>query len=521
MAWREPKDPESNAADRGCSAVREELECIVRATQLSERPDRNKGNAMFKKILCGIAAIFALAWSVPRGSAVDITVDAVKRYQTIDGFGTCLISWEPAMARYYERPETARIYAEDLRFNILRCNLWGDGTIGPTEDLTKINYKDPVFASRDPRTPVFIKFAKAIKRINPDAKIIGTVWSPPAWMKENASITDTKSGAALRGDYRTEKGDELRNRVAKKYYPHFVKWMVEMAKYYAANGAPLYAISPANEPEFTQTFESCVWTSEDLVTVIAMLGAELDREGLSKIKIFGPESMTGFNWNGGPNARFDRMVRANPEAWKHFGIFASHGYTNGVTGEMGSESSAGYWSLIKDTGKPYWVTEGGTGEHSWPAAVGPKGVAAGLHNAFVAGNASAFVPWQFAENSRSEHNLMHLSGPTKKTHVVRHYSRYIPAGSARIGADPAYGGVLASAYALPKGQGVTIVLTNPGTEPQAVTVTLKGLARVKKLIEVRTSATEDSKSLPPVAVESEKARIELPGQSIVTLTTLE
>lgn len=474
---------------------------------------------MMGTLLACAAAACVAAGAVAQAPGREIAVDAAARYQTIDGFGTCLISWDDRMARYYEQPEVAKTYAGDLRFNILRCNLWGDGTIGPTEDWTRISCKDPAFAARDPRTPVFLKFARAIRQINPNVKVIGTVWSPPAWMKENARITDTKSDAALRGTYRTDKGDELQNRVKKQYYPHFVKWLVEMVKYYAANGVPLYAVSPANEPEFTQSFESCVWTTEDLVTILGMLGNQLEREGVGQVRIFGPESMTGFNWTGGPNARFVQAVQANRDAWKHFDIFASHGYTNGVNGELGQGSSAGFWSLIKDTGKPYWVTEGGTGEHTWPAAVGPKGVAAGLHNAFVAGHASAFVPWQFAENARSEHNLMHLSGPTKKTYVVRQYSRFIPAGSARIGAEPAYGEVLASAYAVQGG--VTVILTNPGEKDQAVTVTLKGLPQVKRLSAIRTSATEDSKVLEPVRVQAGNVQVTLPAQSITTLTTVE
>jgi glucuronoarabinoxylan endo-1,4-beta-xylanase len=459
--------------------------------------------------------------SAGQALAAEVTVDAGKRYQRIDGFGTCLISWDERMARYYERPEVAKTYAEELRFNILRCNLWGDGTLGPTADWTRISHKDPAFAARDPRTPVFLNFARAIKRINPHVRVVGTVWSPPAWMKENARITDTQSNAALQGTYRTNKGDELRNRVQRRYYPHFVKWMVEMAKYYAAHGVPLYAISPANEPEFTQTFESCVWSTDDLVSVIGMLGKALEREGLGNVRIFGPESMTGFNWTGGPNPRFVQAVQANPEAWKHFDIFASHGYSDGVKGELGQESAAGFWGLIRSTGKPYWVTEGGTGAHTWPAAVGSKGVAAGMHNAFVAGHASAFVPWQFAEDSYSEHNLMHLSGLTKKTHVVRHYSRFIPAGSIRIGADPAYGEVLASAYAVNGAKGVTVVLTNPGAREQAVGVTLKGLPQVRSLAAVRTSAAEDLRPLAPLKVEGGRLRVTLPAQSIVTLTTVE
>jgi O-glycosyl hydrolase len=235
-----------------------------------------------------------LGFETGRSNAAEITVDAGKKYQTIEGFGTCLISWLPAMDAFYKTPEASRTYADDLRFNFLRCNLWGDGTIPRTDDPARISHLDPAFAAKDPRTPVFLSFATAIKRINPGVHVIGTVWSPPAWMKENASITDKASGAALGETYASKKG-ALTNRVKKEYYPHFVKWLVEMAKYYRAHGVPLDAISPANEPQFTQSFESCVWTPSDLVTVIAMLGAELQKEGMGSTRIFGPESMTGFN----------------------------------------------------------------------------------------------------------------------------------------------------------------------------------------------------------------------------------
>jgi O-glycosyl hydrolase len=104
--------------------------------------------------------------------------------------------------------------------------------------------------------------------------------------------------------------------------------------------------------------------------------------------------------------------------------------------------------------------------------------------------------------------------------VVRHYSRYIPAGSVRVDATPAYGEVLASAYVSKGGKGLTLVLTNPGAKPQEVSVTLKGLGSVKKLSTVRTSATEDSKPQGAAQVQGGKLRVTLPAQSLVTLTTV-
>lgn len=137
-------------------------------------------------------------WEDRRLPAAEIVVEAGIKHQTIEGFGTCLISWVPRMHQFYQTPEAAKTYAEDLRFNFLRCNLWGEGTIPRREDPSNIRCEDPAFAANDTRTPVFIDFAKAIQQINPNVKVIGTVWSPPAWMKENNAITGTFSGAAGR-----------------------------------------------------------------------------------------------------------------------------------------------------------------------------------------------------------------------------------------------------------------------------------------------------------------------------------
>ena len=451
-----------------------------------------------------------------RVCAAEVTVDTARLFQTIEGFGTCLISWEPDMGEYYKKPEAIRNYADDLRFNILRCSIWGEGTIPLTEDASKISYRDPEFAKTDPRTPVFLQFGKALLKANPKAKIIGTVWSPPAWMKENNSIKDQAAGGIDGNSYDSDKG-EIFNRVKKEFYPHFVQWMVEMARYYQSNGVPLYALSVANEPQFTQGFESCVWTAEDLAKVTGLLADALAKAHLD-VKTFGPETMTGFNWPSGPNFAYTKTLRENTSAFKSLAFFATHGYSDGLNADMSQNSSAQFWQIIKDDHRPYWVTEGGTGDHQLPGAISEKGVGAAIHNAFVAGNASAFVPWQFAEGSESEHALMLTSGMTKKTQVVRHYSRYIAAGSVRVGATPEYGDVKTSAYVNEAAKTVTVVLLNPTEEEQKITLTLKGSLAPRSLQVVRTTAEEDFKTLPPVAMTGGKASFTMPKQSIVTLT---
>jgi O-glycosyl hydrolase len=211
----------------------------------------------------------------------------------------------------------------------------------------------------------------------------------------------------------------------------------------------------------------------------------------------------------------------NPAAWKSLGFIASHGYEDGVRADVSKNSSAQFWQIIADHGKPYWVTEGATGHHKWPAPLANAGVAAAIHNALVAGNASAFVPWQFAEGGDSEHAITSTKELDKKGYVTRQFSRFIPAGSVRVDATPAYGDVNASAYVHDAARTLTVVLINPGKREQAVTLTLNGTPAAESLKTIRTSATESGAVLAPTAIDHGRATLALPAESIVTLTNVE
>ncbi len=95
--------------------------------------------------------------------------------------------------------------------------------------------------------------------------------------------------------------------------------------------------------------------------------------------------------------------------------------------------------------KPFWITEGDTGGHDWPAPI-EKGIDNAPHNALVAGNCSAFVPWQITERRKSTHGLMVMDTYTSKTYTARHYTRFIHSGVVRIGAEPGFGPVQVDAF---------------------------------------------------------------------------
>lgn len=383
-----------------------------------------------------IAVLFTSSILIGAASAagVDVTVNGAQRYQTIEGFGTCLIAWVERFRELYRTEEFQKIYVEGVGCNILRVNMWGPTFEKPTEDYRQIRCEDFNMNSDGGRPRIFVDFGKGIRKIDPAIKIIGTVWSPPSWMKVSKSITDKKSGAIRAGGY----GD-INNRVDPKYFRHFCKWMVEYVKLHDKQGVPFYAVSVGNEVQFTQSFESCVWDGKDYVTIIIMLREMLDAEGYGHVKIFGPETMTSHMYEGGTGS-YVKAIMENPKALESLDVFATHGYEDGVKAEMSATSSGRFWDMIKEMHKPFWITEGGTAGHDWPEPI-QNGIGNALHNALVAGNCSAFVPWQITEGRKSTHGIMVMSTFTPKTYTAMHYSKFIRPGARRVDAEPGFGTV--------------------------------------------------------------------------------
>ncbi|TVR51712.1 MAG: hypothetical protein EA425_06495 [Puniceicoccaceae bacterium] len=442
-----------------------------------------------------------------------LTLDPDRRHQHIDGFGTCLVSWGSYPEIYDE--DFARIYVREMGCSMLRVELSGGTLPEPIEDVDAIRHEDFLMSGYTGSTEVFVGFAQKIRALDPEIKIIGTVWTPPPWMKYSNALGDPELAEGRRsGSIRANTYRDTRNYVQRKYYPHMVRWLVEFAKLYEAAGVPLYAISPGNEVKFTQWFQSCVWTAEDFATIVAMLGEGLEAAGYGHIKIFGPETMTGHNWGPEGNQGYLDALRKNPTAWKHLDIIATHGYVDGFAADMSATSSAEFWNLIKDDNKTYWMTEGGTGPHQWPAPL--TNVAAAIHNSLVTGNASAFVPWQIAENNPSTHALMVNREMTKKSQAARHYFRFIRPGAHRVSLEPADGAIKASAYLHPEHRTLTMVFINPEERRLPIDVDLGGL-RVEAFEVYQTTETEDLARRSDAVPQAGRLTGSMPPQSMITL----
>lgn len=442
---------------------------------------------------------------------VTVMVNSGRRYQTVDGFGTCLITWISELRALYETRPFQEKYVKDLGMNVLRVELPGASLPEPVAKAEAISHTR--FTKHEPITETFTEFAKAARRLNPEFKVIATVWSPPIWMKTSNHRGDPalqegrRSGSISATSYK-----QTSNYVRKEFYPHFVRWMVEFAKLYKQNGTPLYAISPGNEVMFTQWFQSCAWTAEDLATIVRMLGEALEKEGMRDILIFAPETMTGHNFPGANGDYIKALTQ--PRVLRYLGAFATHAYLDGVKGDFDMSGNYEFWNMIEKFKKPYWITEGGTGGHNWPQPL--KGVSAFFHNNLVYGNASLVTPWQITDVEPNEHGLMVRGDMTKKTRVAQHYTRFLTPGSVRVEVKPAEAGVRVMAAVHPKTQTTTVVVVNPTAEPIELNLLFSGRAPTR-FRGWRTSAREDLAEFDPPAMTGSSILLLMPAETIVTL----
>jgi glucosylceramidase len=100
--------------------------------------------------------------------------------------------------------------------------------------------------------------------------LLASPWSPPAWMKSNARMDD---GGSLRPEY------------APAWANYFVKFCQAMER---EENIPVWALTVQNEPEATQTWESCRYTAEQERDFVRdHLGPALKSAGLTGVHLLG------------------------------------------------------------------------------------------------------------------------------------------------------------------------------------------------------------------------------------------
>ena len=108
---------------------------------------------------------------------------------------------------------------------------------------------------------------RAMKAAGNQLLLFASPWSPPAFMKDNRNM--------LRG-----------GKLLPEYYQSWANYYVKFISAYEKEGIPVWGITIQNEPMATQTWESCIYTSEEERDFLKnYLGPTMNKEGLGAKKI--------------------------------------------------------------------------------------------------------------------------------------------------------------------------------------------------------------------------------------------
>ncbi len=245
------------------------------------------------------------------GAETVIAVDADQRFQSILGIGAWfehstgqnLAKMDPGdRAALMERLVHPK---RGIGMNLMRL------CIG-TSDFTGTpwySYNDLPYGETDPGLEQFsierdqeyiLPMIRLARDINPELLFYASPWSPPGWMKDTGAMT---GGCLLREHYET-----------------YAAYLVKYVQAYEAEGAPIHALTPQNEPGVDNpAYPSCQWTAEEQrVFVRDYLGPALDEAGLeTKLWIF------DHNFN---RPEFPRTILSDPEAAQYVDGVGWHFY---------------------------------------------------------------------------------------------------------------------------------------------------------------------------------------------------
>jgi glucosylceramidase len=230
-----------------------------------------------------------------------INIDSSKQYQVMDGFGASLsdssawLIWNKLSASEQTLLMNQFFSRKDgIGLSFLRQPM------GATDFSASGNYSyDDVppgqidltltgFSIAHDKAYVVPLVRRALE-INPDLKVVALPWSPPAWLKDTASMSGGK--------------------IDPQYYSALAQYFVKFLQAYRQEGIPIYALSVQNEPLYsTSAYPTTdLPASEEAKFIADFLAPALAEANLSNVKIFGYEH----NWD---NTSYSKTLLASSAA---------------------------------------------------------------------------------------------------------------------------------------------------------------------------------------------------------------
>ncbi len=405
-----------------------------------------------------------------------VSIDPAKTYQTIEGFGSCIIDFTDSPAFYADSSLYDRI-VDDLGLTMLRMSI--------PQELEAVNDDDdPNHFAWENFNMHFMerrmRFAQALKKRGV-TRFIAATWSPPEFTKTHRA---TVQGGHLRAD----RYEEYAENMAAFIIAAKQNWDIDIG-----------SISIQNELLFIEPYKSCLYNPQQVREAVRVLMRKFKREGITT-QIHLPEDMMFA----------DRMLHSivptmnDPETRNFRGQFATHRQQEfaGVTK---------WYEATKQYGRQTWMTETSGHDQTWPGAMK---MANDMHDYLVGGNMSAWLYWQIAE-PHSVYALMDSTRTSPKYFAAKHFYRYVRPGAVRVESRSSNPDVLASAFRHDADGTLTTVLINRSDSAQTVqfSVDSPGASTTYQVFR----STENEGCVLVGSFQKNQRTLTLAARSIVTL----
>ena len=371
--------------------------------------------------------------------AADANVDLSATRQEIKGFGA-----SSAWCGTISTSIMDSLYT-DLGYSILRVRI---------EESIGDNWKSGNYSAWD------TELANAKNAVDRGAIVFASPWNPPSSMMSNGKLATSS-------------------------YADYADYLKAYAQYFEDNGAPLYAISIQNEPDYADSWTA--WTATDLLNFLRDYGATLS----SAVKIMMPESFQFRHPMSDPSLN-DSTVAS------YISIIGGHLYGAGLAA----------YPLAQDMGKELWQTEHYFDDDSIGnvMALGKE-----INDCMVDASMNAYVYWWITwPNGLADSNGTIF----KRAYALGQYAKYVRPGYYRVDAtaSPA-SNVSVSAYTGDNKVVIVAVNTGNSSVDQNFVVSSEITSEVSSW---QTSASANMAPGDSYQASNGSFSASLPGQSITT-----
>lgn len=299
---------------------------------------------------------------------------------------------------------------------------------------------------------------------DPAMRFAASVWSPPAWMKDN--------GSEVRGGH-----------LKPEYYDDFAEYLLTWAnKYKEDYGYDVDWLSIQNEPEASMDYASAIYTGQEMSDVVSAVYDAFRTDGID-VRLGAPEGgHLGSSWN--------LLNQMDPADVQKLDYIATHFYT--------WNTYDAYNYDLRRFDKPLFMMEYSMSAPNDAGMDGGLEVADQINAALEQGY-SSYLYWLFVTSPASPTSTVLREGlinllldgtyvTNKRLYTMGQFSRFIRPGDRHVQAESGNSDITVTAAKNTATNKATLVAANRSAEP--VTVTVDGMTGSAFSV-YRTSGTEN------------------------------